>query len=119
MSLNKKYMKQNSPVFCLQYHLTVLHETVLWGTQPLGQQGSYRNKPLKEKVGQLMKVREDLVPQLRELIILRCHALDFPSLSPTPVRISIRYHNSCDKTRHLTTTWGKGLFHLTLPHHNP
>ena len=110
-------MEQNSPILCLQCQLCVLRETVLWRTQPLREQGSYKNRPLKEKVGQLMKVREDLVPQLRELIILRCHALDFPSLSPTP--ISIRYHNSCDKTRHLTTTWGKGLFHLTLQHHNP
>lgn len=80
-----------------------------------------------------MKVREDLVPQLRELIILRCHALDFPSLSPNPIRISIRYHNSsvqravclsldfycCDKTRQLTTAREKGLVRLTLPHHNP
>lgn len=41
-----------------------------------------------------MKVREDLVPQLRELIILRYCALDFPPLSPNPIRISIRYHNS-------------------------
>lgn len=58
MSLNKKHMGRKSPVFCLQCELSVLHETVLWRTQPLGQQGSDRNRTLKEKVGQLMKVRE-------------------------------------------------------------
>lgn len=94
MSLNKRYMERKSPAFCLECQLSVLHETVFWRTQPLGQQGSDRNRTLKEKAGQLMKVREDLVSQLRELIILRYCALDFPPLSPNPIRISIRYHNS-------------------------